>query len=230
MSSVAAAIALGYGLVWLALFGHRSRRQPWLLAAFTVGAVTFPVTVLLVTPIQALVASLAGWDIDAYSTALGAGVVGAVTSAAVNEVFKLAAALLLWSMAGERGEPVAFGAAAGAGFGAWGAHQVISLALAARALPISSWAGFATSLLQQFAFVALHSATTALAAVGVGRRRVGTYLGGAVVWEALYGILGLLFALRLYSSLTWALLSVVAGVGAGGYALFLVSPRGGAPR
>src|SRR5579875_1909657 len=182
MSSVAAAIALGYGLVWLALFGHRSGRQPWLLAAFTVGAVTFPVTVLLVTPIQALVASLAGWDIDAYSTALGAGVVGAVTSAAVNEVFKLAAALLLWSMAGERGEPVAFGAAAGAGFGAWGAHQVISLALAA---------------------------------VGVGRRRVGTYLGGAVVWEALYGILGLLFALRLYSSLTWALLSVVAGVARG---------------
>lgn len=225
MNSAAAAIALGYGFVLLALLGHRSRRRPWLLAAFGVGAVAFPVTVLLVTSVQSLVAALAGWDPDAYSTALGAGVVGAVTAAAVNEIFKLAAALLPWSASGDRGEPLAFGAAAGAGFAAWGARQVIYLALVARALPIGSWGGFVTSLAQQFAFVAVHSGATALAAFGVGRGRVGTYLGVAIAWEAAYSVLGLLFALRLYTSTTWTLLGLAVGLGAVAYA-FRLGGRG----
>lgn len=90
MGPTAIAIAVGYGLAALGLLGRRRLGQPWLLAAGAAGALAFPVALLLANPIQALFASLFGWDMDAYSTSLRIGLVGVVATASVNEVFKLA--------------------------------------------------------------------------------------------------------------------------------------------
>jgi len=143
MSPVAIAIALGYGLAVLAVLGRRRLREPWLLAALAAGALAFPVALLLANPIPLFLASIFGWDTDAFSTNLGIGLVGIAAAAIVNEVFTLAPALLIWALNGERGDALAFGAASGAGFGIVGAYQVIQLALMARALPISVPSGSA---------------------------------------------------------------------------------------
>lgn len=207
---VAAAIALAYGLVMLAVLGSRSRRPAWLLAAGAAGAVVFSLTVLLVNPIQSLVASVAGWNADAFNTSLGAGLAGIVIAAAVNEIFTLAAALLVWSRAQDAEDGVfAFGGAVGAGFGTVGAFQVVTLALSALSLPVGSTLGFVTSLAQQLAFVGVHAAATAIAALGVQRQRLGVFLLAAVAADAVFAALGLLFSLQAYSSLVWTGLAVI---------------------
>lgn len=206
---VAAAIALAYGLVMLAVLGSRSRRPVWLLAAGAAGAVVFSLTVVLVNPIQLLVASVAGWNADAFNTSLGAGLVGIVIAAAVNEIFKLAAALLVWSRAHDEDGVFAFGGAVGAGFGTVGAFQVVTLALSALSLPVGSTLGFVTSLAQQLAFVGAHAAATAIAALGVQRQRLGVFLLAAVAADAVFAALGLLFSLQAYSSLVWTGLAVI---------------------
>ena len=208
MMSAAAAIALGYGLAAVAVVGGTKSWRPWLLAAFAAGAAVFPLTVFLAASIQGLLTSLFGWGPDAIAMTLGAGFAGALVTAAVNEVFKLAAALLVWQWS--RGvAPISFGAAAGAGFAVVGAYQVIHLALMARALPISSASSFAVSLLQQLAFVAANSASTALAALGTVHRR-GAYLGAAVLFQSVFLVFGLLYELRVYSNIAWTVLDVAA--------------------
>jgi hypothetical protein len=216
----AAAIAAGYGLAAFTVVGGAKSWQPRLLATFAAGALVFPVTLFLATPIQALLSSLFGWGPDAVAMTVGAGIAGALVTATVNEVFKLAAALLIWTPAGGRG-PIAFGAAAGAGFAAVGAYQVIHLALMARALPISSAPAFAASLVQQLAFVALNSASTAVAAFGIVRRRAAAYLGAAIALQTLFAVFGLLFNLRAYSNVAWTFLDVGAAAGLVAGALIL---------
>ena len=212
MAPAAVAIASGYGLTILALLGRRRLRRPWLWATLAAGALAFPVALVVITPIQQLLASVAGWDMDAYSTTLRAGLAGAVITASVNEVFTLAAALLALSRNRRASDALAFGAASGAGFAVVGASEVIRLALITRALPIGSPFGLAASLTQQFAFVGVHAALTALAAVGVAEGRAGAALVAAILCESLFNVLGLLFALRVFALLTWTLLS--AGWGA----------------
>jgi hypothetical protein len=205
----AAAIALGYGLAALAVMGGSGVRRPWLLVAFAAGGVAFPLTVFLAASIQALLASIFGWGPDAIAMTLGAGVAGAVITASVNEVFTLAAALLVWRWSRAR-SPVAFGAAAGAGFAVVGAYQIIHFALMARALPISSASSFVISLVQQLAYVAANSASTALAALGMMRRGAGLYLGAAILFQTLFSMFALLYELRVYSNTVWTLLDVAA--------------------
>ncbi len=212
MAPAAIVIALGYGVAMLAVLGRRRLRRPWLWAALAAGALVFPLTLFLIAPIQLELASLFGWDMDAYSTSLRAGLVGALVTASVNEVFTLAAALLVASRDPGGDDALAFGAASGAGFAVVGAAQVIRLALITRALPIGSPAGFAASLVQQCAFVAVHTALTALAAFGVTRRRTGTYLAAVILCESLFNTFGLLFALRVYTLLAWTLLGAIWGV------------------
>ncbi|HKX19285.1 MAG TPA: hypothetical protein VJT33_14845 [bacterium] len=207
----AAALALAYGLTAVAVVGGSRSWRPWLLAAFAAGAIAFPLTVFLVSSIQLLLAAVFGWGPDAIVMTLGAGLAGAVVTAVVNEVFKLAAALGISRWA-RGGAPVAFGAAAGAGFAAVGAYQVIQLALMARALPISSASSFVVSLIQQLAFVGANSASTALAALGMARGRGGVYLAAVVVFQSAFLTFGLLYALRLYSSTVWTVLDVAAAV------------------
>ncbi len=199
MQFAATGIALGYGLLTFVLLGGRRLRQPWLLASAAGGALAFPVALALVNPIQVLLASLFRWDMDAYSTSLGIGLLGIVIAAIVNEILKLVPALLAWSLGEERGDALVFGAAAGAGFGVVGAHQVIVYALIAHALPIGSAVGFASALVQQFAFVAAHTAATALAAYGASRHRIAAFLAAAIGAESTLGALALLFSLRIYS-------------------------------
>ena len=208
MVPAAAAIAVGYGMAALAVVGGARRFRPPLLAASVAGALAFPLTVFLAASIQALLSSIFGWGPDAVAMTLGAGIAGALVTAAVNEVFKLAAAMLVWTWGRER-TAVTAGAAAGAGFAVVGAYQVIHLALMARALPISSASSFVISLAQQMAFVAVNSASTALAALGMMRRRAGVYLGAAILFEAVFAVFGLLYELRVYSNLTWIVLDVV---------------------
>jgi hypothetical protein len=208
----AAAIAAGYGLAAFTAVGGVRVWRPRLLAAVAAGALAFPVTVFLATSIQALLSWAFGWGPDAFAMTLGAGIAGAVVTATVNEVFKLAAALLSWTPSGGRGA-IAFGAAAGAGFAAVGAYQVLQLALMARALPISSASSFVTSLIQQLAFVAVNTASTAVAAFGIIRRRAAAYLGAAIVVQALFAAFGLLYTLRAYSSVVWTLLDVAVAAG-----------------
>ena len=211
MIAVAIAIALGYGLAAVAVVGGTRPLRPWLLLALAAGALSFPVTVTLASSIQALLASIFGWGPDAIAMTLGAGIAGAVVTAAVNEVFKLAAAMLVWTSARAR-TTVTFGAAAGAGFAVVGAYQVLHLALLARALPISSASTFVLSLLQQMAFVAANSASTALAAYGAVRRRAGIYLGAVIVLQSVLLVFGLLYELRVYSNTAWTILDIaVAG-------------------
>jgi hypothetical protein len=212
MAPAAIAIACGYGLTILALLGRRRLRRPWLWAAFAAGALAFPVALLLIAPIQQLLASIAGWDMDAYSTGLRAGLAGSMVTASVNEVFTLAAALLALSQNRKGSDALAFGAASGAGFAVVGASEVIRLALITHALPIGSPFGLAASLTQQFAFVAVHAALTALAAVGVAEGRAGAALAAVILCEGLFHGLGLLFALRVFALLIWTLLSAAWGV------------------
>lgn len=204
----AAAIALGYGLATLAVAGGGRFWRPWLLVAFAAGGVAFPLTVFLAASIQALLSAAFGWGPDAIAMTLGAGIAGALVTAAVNEVFTLAAALLVWTWS-HQGSAVRVGAAAGAGFAAVGAYQVIHLALMARALPISSASTFSVSLIQQLAFVAVNSASTALAALGMMRRRAGVYLVAAIAVQTVFLVLGLLYELRAYSNTVWTVLDVV---------------------
>jgi hypothetical protein len=204
-----AAIALGYGLASLAVVGGTGVWRPWLLAAFAAGGLAFPLTVFLAASIQALLASIFGWGPDAIAMTLGAGIAGAVVTAVVNEVFKLAAALLVWRWSRGR-SPVTFGATAGAGFAVVGAYQVIHLALLARALPISSASSFVVSLVQQMAFVAANSASTAVASLGMTRRRAGVYLGAAILFETAFLTFALLYELRVYSNTAWTILDVAA--------------------
>ncbi len=212
MRAQAIIIAVAYGLISLTIVGRHHLKQSWLLAAFAGGAIAFPVALTVANLIQLLFASAFGWNMDASSTSLGIGLLGLVATAASNEVLKLAPALLAWSAARDPDGALIFGAAAGAGFGTVGASQVLQLVLIARTLPISSSAGFAAALVQQFAFVAMSTATTALAAHGAPRRRVGTYLGAAILAESLYGTLNLLFSLRVYTGM-WTLAAGNALVG-----------------
>jgi hypothetical protein len=214
---LAIAIALGYGLATLAVVSGGRLWRPWLLAACAAGALAFPVTVFLTASIQGLLAFAAGWGPDAMAMTLGAGVAAVVISAVINELFKLVAALLVWGGSGRRAALVRLGAAVGAGYGAVGAYQVIQLALMARALSISSPSGFVGSLLQQLAFVAMHTAAAALAALGVARGRLGGYLAAAMAVETVYLTLGLFYEMRLYSNLVWSALdiAVAAAVVAG---------------
>ena len=205
----AAAIALAFGLGAVVVVGGTGPLRPWLVAALAAGAATFPLTVTLAASIQALLASVFGWGPDAIAMTLGAGIAGAVVTAVVNEVFKLAAALLVWTFARSR-TTVVFGAAAGAGFAVVGAYQVIHLALLALALPISSASSFILSLLQQMAFVAASSASTALAAYGAVRNRAGLYLGAVIVLQSFLLVFGLLFELRVYSNTAWTILDIAA--------------------
>jgi hypothetical protein len=205
----AAAIAAGYGLAALTAVGGVKVWRPRLLAAFIAGAVAFPLTVFLATSIQGLLSSAFGWGPDAVAMTLGAGIAGALVTAAVNEIFKLAAALLLWTPSQDR-SPIAFGAAAGAGFAAVGAYQVIHLAFMARSLSVSSASSFATSLVQQLAFVGVNTASTAVAAFGIIRRRAAAYLGAVIVLQSIFAAFGLLYTLRAYSSTAWTMLDVAA--------------------
>lgn len=206
----AAGLALGYGLAAaVAVMGGSRSLRPWLLVAFAAGSIAFPLTVFLVFSIQLLLASLFGWGPDAIAMTLGPGLAGAVVTATVNEVFTLAAALLAWRLS-RGGAPYAFGAAAGAGFAVVGAYQVIHLALMARALPISSASAFGVSLLQQLAFVAANTASTALAALGAARGRGGAYLVAAILFQSVFLAFGLLYALRLYSNVVWTALELTA--------------------
>ena len=182
--------------------------RPWLLAAFAAGGLAFSLSVFLAASIQGLLTSLFGWGPDAIAMTLGAGVAGAVVTAVVNEVFKLAAALLVWTWSRDR-TPVTLGAAAGAGFAVVGAYQVIHLALMARALPISSASSFVISLIQQTAFVIVNGGSTALAALGMMRRPAGMYLGAAILFESVFLIFGLLYELRVYSNTAWTILDVL---------------------
>jgi hypothetical protein len=221
MSPAALAISLGYGLAVLGILGRRRLRERWILPAVGAGAVAFPVALILTSPIQTLFATAFGWDMDAYSTSLRIGLIGIVAAATINEVFKLAAALLASSPAGEHGDALVFGAASGVGFGIVGAYQVIVLALVARSLPIGSPAGFTVSLAQQFAFVSVNAASTALAAYGTARRRIGPYLVVAILSQILFTALGLLFALRMYTSVVWTVLGLAVALLLLGYAFFL---------
>lgn len=225
----AAATAAGYGLAAVAVVVGARGRRLWLPAAFAAGGLVFPLTVFLAASIQVLLSSAFGWGPDAMTMTLGAGIAGVLVTAAVNEVFKLAAALLVWTLSRER-SAAAFGAAAGAGFAAVGAYQVIHLALIARALAISSASSFAVSLVQQLAFIAANSASTALAALGTMRRRAGVYLGAAVLYETVFAAFGLLYGLRVYSNVTWTLLDVAAAAAlvAGVLILGRRSPAGAA--
>jgi len=218
---VAVAIALCYGLAMIAAVGRGRLRKPWVVGAFAAGAIAFPVTVPLVNSIQLLFAAVFGWDMDAYGSSLWIGLLGALIAAAVNEIFKLAAALLALSRDGGESDAAAFGAAAGAGFGAVGAYQVLGFALVARTLQIGASANFATPLLQQFGFVAANAASTVLAAYGATHERIGTYLLAAVLYQTLYGVLGLLFVLQWYPLPVWTLLGVAAGVALLAYAVVL---------
>ena len=231
MAAAAIAIAFGYGVTIVAILARRRLGRLWLWAAVAAGAIAFPLTVRLITPIQLLLASIFRWDMDAYSTSLRAGLVGAVVTASVNEVAKLAAAVLVLLRDKDDEDTLAVGAASGAGFAVVGASEVIRLALFTRALPIGSSSGFVASLTQQFAFVAVHTALTATAAFGVTRRGAGVYLIGAILCETLFNALGLLFALHVFASLTWTLLSAGFGVLLLAYALLLsLSPApAGAP-
>gem|GEM_PF-1056493 len=220
VSPVAVGVGLLYGLVIAAAVGRGCMRRAWFLAALLAGAVAFWVAALLVDPIQALVAYVFGWEIDAYSVNVGIGLVGALIAAAINEIFKLAAALMTLARGGTEADAAAFGAAAGAGFGAFGAYQVIALALIARTLPIGT-GSLATPLVQQFGFVAANAASTALVTYGATHRRLGMYLLVAVLYETLYGILAVLFGQQLLTLQTWTLLGVVIGLGLLGYAVAL---------
>lgn len=211
MMPAAAALALGYGLAAVAVMGGSRSWRPWLLVALAAGGIAFPLTVFLAASIQALLASIFGWGPDAIAMTLGPGIAGAVVTAVVNEVFTLSAALLVWRWS-RGGTLLGFGAAAGAGFAVVGAYQIIHLALMARALPISSASSFVVSLVQQLAFVAANSASTALAAFGALGRRAGFYLGAAVLFQILFLIFGLLYELRVYSNAVWTVLDVAAAV------------------
>ncbi|HYM68548.1 MAG TPA: hypothetical protein VEZ44_03055, partial [bacterium] len=206
--AVAIAVALCYGLAVAAVVGRGHLRKPWFFVAFVVGAIVFWVAALLVDPIQALVAYLFGWDIGAYSTSIGVGLVGALIAATINEIFKLAVTLPTLSRGGEEADAAAFGAAVGAGFGAVGAFQVMGLALVARTLHMGAPDNLVTPLVQQFGFVAANGASTALAAYGATHGRLGAYLGAAVLYQTVYSVLGLLFALEVYTLPVWTMLVV----------------------
>ena len=220
----AAAIAVGYGLAVAAVVARGRFRRPWLVVAMAAGAVLFPLSVILVNPIQMLIASLFGWDMDAYSSSLGIGLVGAATAAAINEILKLAAALLALSRGGAESDATAYGAAVGAGFGAVGAYQVVSLALIAQGLHIGGPENLATPLAQQFGFVAANAASTALAAYGATHGRLVPYLLGAIAYQTLYGVLTVLFTLQMFATAVWTALGVAAGLALLVYAV-LVSAR-----
>jgi hypothetical protein len=227
ITPAAAVIALGCGVAAVALIGGVRSWRPWLVAAFAAGGLAFPLTVFLASSIQALMAAVFGWGPDAMSMTLGAGTAAAAVTATVNEVFKLAAALLFWRAAGER-SGVPLGAAAGAGFAAVGAYQVIHLALLARALPISSASSFVVSLAQQMAFVAANSASTGLAVLGAvprdGRpRRAGVYLAAAILMQIVLLVCGLLYELKFYSIAAWTGLDL--GVAAALVAVVLLLDR-----
>ena len=228
--AVAIAVALCYGLAVAAVVGRGQLRKPWFFVAFIVGAIVFWIAALLVDPIQALVAYLFGWDIGAYSTSIGVGLVGALIAATINEIFKLAVTLPTLSRGGAEADAAAFGASVGAGFGAVGAYQVLGLALVARTLHMGAPDNLVTPLVQQFGFVAANAASTALAAYGATHGQLGVCLGGAVLFQTLYSLLGLLFALEVYTLPVWTMLAVAVALAMLAYAVVLSLPRAPARR
>jgi hypothetical protein len=208
----AAAIAVGYGLAVAAVVARGRFRRPWLLAAFAAGALLFPLSVFLVNSIQTLIADLLGWDVDSFGSSLGIGIVGALIAAAINEILKLAVALLAASRDHADQDGTVYGAAVGAGFGAVGAYQIIAFALIARGLQIGTPENLATPLVQQLGFVAVNAGSTALAAYGATRGGLVVYLLAAIAYQTLYGLLSVLFSLELFAITVWTVLSVVVGL------------------
>jgi hypothetical protein len=225
----AAAIAVGYGLAVAAVIARQRAGRSWWFVALAAGGLLFPLSVLLVNPIQTLIAALFGWDVDAYASSLGIGLVGAATAAAINEILKLAVALGVTSRARVDADATVYGGAVGAGFGAVGAYQVLSLALIARGLPIGQPENFVTPLFQQFGFVTANAASTALAAYGATHRRLGLYLLAAIAYQTLYGLLSVLFEIGLFSTVVWTAIDVAVGVGLLAYAAALSARPAASP-
>jgi len=219
----AAAIAAGYGLAVAAVVARRRVGRPWWLAAVVAGAIVFPLCVLLVNPIQTLIATLFGWDVDAYSSSLGIGLIGAAVAATINEIVKLAAALVVASQDRVDPDAAVYGAAVGAGYGAVGAYQVLSLALIARGLPIGQPDVLTVPLVQQFAFVAANAASTALAAYGATHGRLVPYLLAAIAYQTLYGLLSVLFTMGLFATVVWTAIGAAVGLALLAYAAALSS-------
>jgi FMN phosphatase YigB (HAD superfamily) len=118
--------------------------------------------------------------------------------------------------------------ALGAGFGAVGAYQVIGLALVARTLHMGAPENLVTPFVQQFGFVAANAASTALAAYGATHGQLGVCLGAAVLYQTVYGVLGLLFALQVYTLPVWTALAVAVALAMLAYAVVLSLPRAAA--
>lgn len=182
---VAVVIAAAFALIALAPLARSHLRHStfWMLLAL--GAFAFPIA-------QWVTRSL--WDPLAVSFGVPQGGIWGVATlyvrSLVDEVFKIAPVLIVAAM-GEAPQRdwYAYGAAAGAGFGLFGAQTVIAYALEAARLGLSSPASLAMALLLRFFYVLPHVATTAFVGWAAPRGWLGRALAAAAAAHLILALL-----------------------------------------
>lgn len=180
-SATGIGLALLFGLVWLAPLTLPWWKNRWAWLAFIGGALAFaPAIAWVQIPLQTwtgkLLTHLFSQDILQRYILLF-GIPQVLLSGVVQEAFKLAPPLIYLRLQKDRNKPktaLAIGAISGAGFGIfeaqWLLNQVFTLGWTWQTVQLLGWQAL-LPFGERFFTVAFHTATTALAAYGVSRRR-----------------------------------------------------------
>lgn len=225
MQWVSLAVGLALGIAGLAFLIRGRIADSWVWLAVVVGAVMFPVALLVKEPINRLLFRALGGSADPGGVAIAAAT---FVAAAIEETIKLTAALSIINV-GRRGPALAsaVGAAVGAGFAVYAAYGLLrgTFDLWRDAPALIGTTGLVMALGLRFAGILTHIATTSIAALGAARGRTFVYLAAAILIQTALGLLDRLLVLLRQTPAS--LLSIVGGLAV--YAVAYAFARDGRP-
>ncbi|MBI3974761.1 MAG: hypothetical protein HY334_00035 [Armatimonadetes bacterium] len=177
-------IAAAFIVIGLTPLARTHFRQPTLWVMVAIGAFAFPIAQWV---------NRTGWDPLAFSVGLpqaGAWLaLNLFVWALVAEAFKFAPVLIVGAMTeAPPRDWFIYGAAAGAGFGFFGAQQVIGYALEVSRLPLSTWWSVVLAIFLRLFPILAHIATTAFVGWAAPRGWLGRGLLAATTAHLLLGL------------------------------------------
>ncbi len=185
MQLLAVLIAAAFVLIGLAPLARSHFRQPTFWVMLLIGGFAFPIAQWVNRTV---------WDPVAFSVGLPQAGVGLLVNlfvwALVAEGFKIAPVLIVGAMTEAKPRDwFLYGAAAGAGFGLFGAQQVIGYALEVSRLPLSTPLSVAVAIALRVFPILAHIATTAFVGWAAARGWLGRGLLAAALAHLLLGLI-----------------------------------------
>jgi len=184
MQLLAVVIAAAFVLIGLVPLARSHFRQPTFWVMLVIGAFAFPIAQWVNRTV---------WDPAAFGVGLPQAGVGLLLNlfvwALVAEGFKIAPVLIVGAMTeAPPRDWFVYGAAAGAGFGLFGAQQVIGYALEVSRLPLGTPLSAALAIVLRLFPILAHIATTAFVGWATTRGWLGRGLLAAAAVHLLLGL------------------------------------------